>query len=82
MAGISLKRRILEQLQKIESINDLIGLFKLLNYPVDGVIDVLSEGMTGDLNFKKDDAKRIKKLHAILVFDNKLPVFLLEVKTL
>jgi len=77
-----LKRRILEQLQKIESINDLIGLFKLLNYPVDGVIDVLSEGMTGDLNFKKDDAKRIKKLHAILVFDNKLPVFLLEVKTL
>ncbi len=77
-----LKREIREHIGRFKSASDIFGLFKLLNYPDKILFDVSSRRKKDAFDFKKEDALRINEIYSILSFDEKLPVFLLETKTL
>lgn len=77
-----LKREIREHISRFKSASDIFSLFKLLNYPDKILFDVSSRRKKDAFDFKKEDASRINEIYSILSFDEKLPVFLLETKTL
>lgn len=79
---LKLKQEIQEKIAKFNSAEDIYGLFKLLNYPENILFDTSSKRKKETFDFKKEDAERIKEIYSILSFDEKLPVFLLEIKTL
>ncbi len=80
--NITLKREIREYIGKLKSAEDIFGLFKLFNYPSDIIFDASYKRKKEEFDFKKEDVQRIKEIYAILSFDEKLPVFLIEAKTL
>ncbi|MCD6434452.1 MAG: Eco57I restriction-modification methylase domain-containing protein [Candidatus Diapherotrites archaeon] len=80
--NIKLRREIREYIGKLKSAEDIFGLFKLLNYPDNILFDVSYKRKKEEFDFKKEDVQRIKEIYAILSFDEKLPVFLIEAKTL
>jgi len=80
--NIKLRREIREYISKLKSAEDIFGLFRLLNYPDNILFDISSKRKKKNFDFKKEDLPRIKEIYAILSFDEKLPVFLIEAKTL
>jgi len=80
--NIKLRREIQENIGKLKSAENIFDLFKLLNYPDDVLFDISSKRKKESFDFKKEDAQKIKEIYAILSFDEKLPVFLIETKTL
>jgi len=80
--NIKLRREIREYIGKLKSAEDIFGLFKLLNYPDNILFDASYKRKKEEFDFKKEDVQRIKEIYAILSFDEKLPVFLIEAKTL
>ena len=80
--NIKLRREIREYIGRLKSAEDIFGLFKLLNYPDNILFDVSYKRKKEEFDFKKEDVQRIKEIYAVLSFDEKLPVFLIEAKTL
>ena len=80
--NLKLRKEIREHITKLKSAEDIFNLFKLLNYPSNILFDISSKRKKESFDFKKEDAQRIKEIYAILSFDEKLPVFLIETKTL
>jgi hypothetical protein len=76
------RREVQEHISKTNSAEDIFGLFKCLNYPKDILFDTSSKRKKETFDFKKEDEQRIKEIYSILSFDEKLPVFLIESKTL
>ncbi|MDD2666722.1 MAG: Eco57I restriction-modification methylase domain-containing protein [Methanocellales archaeon] len=77
-----LRREVQEHISKINSAKDIFELFKYLNYPERVLFDTSSKRKKDTFDFKKEDSERIKEIYSILSFDEKLPVFLIESKTL
>ena len=77
-----LRRSIKEHIIKIKSSSGIFSLFKLLNYPDKILKDVSAKRKKTTFDFKKEDTERIREIYSILSFEEKLPVFLLETKTL
>jgi len=77
-----LRIKIQEHLNKIESVNDIFNLFKLLKYPENILFDLSSKRKKETFDFRKEDDQRINEIYSILSFENKLNVFLLETSTL
>ena len=80
--NVKLRREIREYIGRLKSAEDIFGLFKLLNYPDNILFDVSYKRKKEEFDFKKEDVQRIKEIYAVLSFDEKLPVFLIEAKTL
>lgn len=77
-----LRKEMQEHISKVNSAQDIFDLFKHLNYPEKILFDISSKRKKDTFDFKKEDAQRIKEIYSILSFDEKLPVFLIESKTL
>ena len=73
-----LRKKIHEQISRIESAKDIFNLFKALNYPENVVFDISSKRKKESFEFRKDDEQRIKEIYSILSFENKTHIFLLE----
>jgi len=76
--NIKLRKEIRECIGKFKSAEDIFSLFKLLNYPDNILFDISYKRKKEEFDFKKEDVQRIKEIYAILSFDEKLPVFLIE----
>jgi len=74
--------KIKEHILKINFPKDIFELFKLLNYPKESIFDISYKRKKSSFDFKKEDEQRINEIYAILNFDEKLPVFLIEATTL
>lgn len=77
-----LKKQIKNHISDIDSAESIFKLFKLLNYPDDVLLDISYERDKEEFGFKKEDFERIEKIYTILMFEENLPVFLLETTTL
>ena len=77
-----LKKQIKEYINNLNSADDIFALFKLLNYPEGSIFDTSYKRDKKDFNFKKEDYDRIENVYSVLNFEKKLPVFLLETKSL
>lgn len=73
-----LRKKIHEQISRIESAKEIFNLFKALNYPKDIIFDISSKRKKESFEFRKDDEQRIKEIYSILSFENKTHIFLLE----
>ena len=79
---IEQKKQIKKLLCTLKSAEDIFELFKLLNYPEESIFDTSYKRDKTDFNFKKEDYDRINNVYSVLNFEKKLPVFLLETKSL
>jgi hypothetical protein len=79
---IEQKKQIKKHLCTLKSAEDIFELFKLLNYPEESIFDTSYKRDKTDFNFKKEDYDRINNVYSVLNFEKKLPVFLLETKSL
>jgi len=83
-----LRQNVRSHLQEISSQKDVYDLFKLLNYPQSVIFPPNYTRKKDVFDFKKEDAERITEIYSILSFGenlekgDKLPVFLIESKTL
>jgi len=77
-----LRKKIHEQISKIDSAKDIFSLFKALNYPEDKIFEVSSKRKKETFEFRKDDEQRIKEIYSVLSFENKTHIFLLETTTI
>ncbi len=80
--NLQLKRKIQEHISKLKSAEDIFSLFELLNYPKKTLFNASAKRKKENFDFKKEDSQRINEIYALLSFDEKLPVFLIEAKTL
>lgn len=76
------KEDLKEFLRNIDSAEDVYELFRKLNYTNEKVLDSSYKRKKSTFDFKKEDEQRIKEIYAVLNFDGKLPVFLIETTTL
>ena len=85
---IELRQDIRRHLQKISSPKDVYYLFRLLNYPQSVIFPSDYTRKKDVFDFKKEDIERINEIYSVLSFGenlekgDKLPVFLVESKTL
>lgn len=79
---IELKQQIKKHLCTLKSAEDIFELFKLLNYPEENIFDTSYKRSKKDFNFKREDYDRIKNVYSVLNFEDNLPVFLLETRSL
>ncbi|MEN6554191.1 MAG: DNA methyltransferase [Methanobacterium sp.] len=80
--SIELKKRIKNHIGDFKSAQDIFDLFHLLNYPKNVFFDTSYKREKNDFGFKKEDNEKIIHIYSILNFEDNLPVFLLETKTL
>ncbi|MDI6793522.1 MAG: Eco57I restriction-modification methylase domain-containing protein [bacterium] len=57
-------------------------MFANLYYPKDNILDPSYRRNISDFDFAKEEKEKIKEIYTVLSFDGKLPVFLIETKTL
>lgn len=77
-----LREEVKRHLTNITGAGDIFALFKLLEYPASSIHDASYKRKKSSFDFKKEDEERIKEIYPVLTFDTKLPIFLLEVKSL
>ncbi|MCD6495860.1 MAG: hypothetical protein J7K54_01180, partial [Candidatus Aenigmarchaeota archaeon] len=82
MTTIELKKKIQKHIVNLRSAEDVFELFKLLNYPDNVLFDTSSKRKKEAFDFKKEDMQKINEIYAVMSFDEQLPVFLIESKTL
>ncbi|MEM3488216.1 MAG: DNA methyltransferase [Nitrososphaerota archaeon] len=77
-----LRKKLYEQIIKIDSAEDVFDLFKILNYPDKVMLDTSSKRRKSNFEFRKEDEDKIKEIYSILTFEEKLPLFLVETTSL
>lgn len=67
---------------KMDSVDKIYQLFVNLNYPEEKMFDPSYRRDISDFDFAKEEKEKLKEVYTVLNFDGKLPVFLIETKTL
>ena len=79
---IKFKKLLKKEISEINSAEGVFELFKTLKYPEENLFDVTYKREISDFHFRKEDAERIIEIYYILNFDEELPVFLFETRSL
>lgn len=79
---IKFREDLKKKVSELKSARSVYGFFKFLGYPEGIVLDVYAKRKKETFDFKKEDSEKVKKIYSVLSFDEKLPVFLVEVSVL
>ena len=78
----NLREKLYEQIVKTDSAKDVFDLFEMLNYPDKVMLNTSYKRRKNTFEFRKEDEEKIREIYSILTFEEKLPLFLLETKSL
>jgi hypothetical protein len=78
----NLREKLYEQIVKTDSAKDVFDLFEILNYPDKVMLNTSYKRRKNTFEFRKEDEEKIREIYSILTFEEKLPLFLLETKSL
>ncbi len=78
----NLREKLYEQIVKTNSAKDVFDLFEMLNYPDKVMLNTSYKRRKNTFEFRKEDEEKIREIYSILTFEEKLPLFLLETKSL
>lgn len=79
---VEIRSEIWNLVRSIKSAEDIAGFFSFLDYPEDYVHKKPLQRKKENFDFRKEDAERISNIFSPLSFEEDLPVFLIEVKSL
>jgi len=77
-----LKKEIKNHISTIESPSGIYELFRILNFPEEYIFDETYKRKKQEFGFRSEDIDRILHIYQVMLIEDRVPVFLIETKTL
>ena len=79
---MDLKGIVQEFIPEMNSPEKVYGLFRLLGYPEDKLLDPTYKRKIEEFDFAREEREKVKHVFTVFNYDSKLQIFLIETKTL
>lgn len=77
-----LKKEIKNHISTIESPSGIYELFRILKFPEEYIFDETYKRKKQEFGFRSEDIDRILHIYQVMLIEDRVPVFLIETKTL
>ncbi len=78
----TIKQKIDESIQGIDTPQKIYDLFKELQYPPDKILDTSYKRRIEEFDFAKEEREKIREIYTVFSYDGDLKIFLIETKSL